>query len=91
MDFVTKLPRTSKGHDMIWVIVDRLTKSAHFLATRESTSIGKLVCGRDCLSVWGSVVYCIKPRCPFCFEFREKFVAGIRYSSQFEYGLPSAN
>ncbi|GKA07947.1 putative reverse transcriptase domain-containing protein [Tanacetum coccineum] len=31
MDFVIKLPRTSSGHDTIWVIVDRLTKSAHFL------------------------------------------------------------
>ncbi|GKG15361.1 putative reverse transcriptase domain-containing protein, partial [Tanacetum coccineum] len=31
MDFVTKLPRTSSGHDTIWVIMDRLTKSAHFL------------------------------------------------------------
>nr|GEU69461.1 putative reverse transcriptase domain-containing protein [Tanacetum cinerariifolium] len=30
MDFVTKLPRTSSGDDTIWVIVDRLTKSAHF-------------------------------------------------------------
>nr|GFA21602.1 reverse transcriptase domain-containing protein [Tanacetum cinerariifolium] len=30
MDFVTKLPRTSSGYDTIWVIVDRLTKSAHF-------------------------------------------------------------
>ncbi|GJZ58765.1 putative reverse transcriptase domain-containing protein [Tanacetum coccineum] len=35
MDFVTKLPRTSSGHDTIWVIVDRLTKSAHFLPIRE--------------------------------------------------------
>ncbi|GJY01586.1 putative reverse transcriptase domain-containing protein [Tanacetum coccineum] len=34
MDFVTKLPRTSSGHDTIWVIVDRLTKSAHFLPMR---------------------------------------------------------
>ena len=32
MDFVTHLPRTSQGHDVVWVIVDRLTKSAHFLA-----------------------------------------------------------
>ncbi|GJV72364.1 putative reverse transcriptase domain-containing protein [Tanacetum coccineum] len=35
MDFVTKLPRTSSGHDTIWVIVDRLTKYAHFLPIRE--------------------------------------------------------
>nr|GEV28257.1 putative reverse transcriptase domain-containing protein [Tanacetum cinerariifolium] len=35
MDFVTKLPRTSSGHDTIWVIMDRLTKSTHFLPMRE--------------------------------------------------------
>ncbi|GJU84413.1 putative reverse transcriptase domain-containing protein, partial [Tanacetum coccineum] len=35
IDFVIKLPRTSSGHDTIWVIVDRLTKSAHFLPMRE--------------------------------------------------------
>ncbi|GJY36234.1 reverse transcriptase domain-containing protein [Tanacetum coccineum] len=34
MDFVTKLPKTSSIHDTIWVIVDRLTKSAHFIPTR---------------------------------------------------------
>ena len=32
MDFVTNLPRIFQGHDAVWVIVDRLTKSAHFLA-----------------------------------------------------------
>ena len=31
MDFVTHLPQTSRKHDAVWVIVDRLTKSAHFL------------------------------------------------------------
>ena len=34
MDFVTHLPRTQQRHDTIWVIVDRLTNSAHFLAVR---------------------------------------------------------
>ena len=42
MDFVTKLPKTKKNHDMIWVIVDRLTKSAHFLATRENAPLHML-------------------------------------------------
>ena len=34
MDFVTGLPWTQRQHDAIWVIVDRLTKSAHFLVVR---------------------------------------------------------
>ncbi|GJS84054.1 putative reverse transcriptase domain-containing protein [Tanacetum coccineum] len=42
MDFVTKLPKTSSGHDTIWVIVDRLTKSTHFIPTRERDSIETL-------------------------------------------------
>ncbi|GJY96004.1 putative reverse transcriptase domain-containing protein [Tanacetum coccineum] len=42
MDFITKLPKTKSGHDTIWVIVDRLTKSAHFLATREDYSTERL-------------------------------------------------
>ncbi|GJY94420.1 putative reverse transcriptase domain-containing protein [Tanacetum coccineum] len=42
MDFITKLPRTKSGHDTIWVVVDRLTKSAHFLATHEDYSMEKL-------------------------------------------------
>ncbi|GJZ88235.1 putative reverse transcriptase domain-containing protein [Tanacetum coccineum] len=42
MDFVTKLPRTSSGHDTIWVIVDRLTKSAYFLPMREDYKMERL-------------------------------------------------
>ncbi|GJT59468.1 putative reverse transcriptase domain-containing protein [Tanacetum coccineum] len=42
MDFVTKLPRTQSGNDTIWVIVDRLTKSAHFLPIRETDPMDKL-------------------------------------------------
>ncbi|GKF65308.1 reverse transcriptase domain-containing protein [Tanacetum coccineum] len=42
MDFITKLPRTSNRHDTIWVIVDRLTKSAHFIPTRETDSMETL-------------------------------------------------
>ncbi|GJV79083.1 reverse transcriptase domain-containing protein [Tanacetum coccineum] len=42
MDFITKLPRSSGGYDTIWVIVDRLTKSAHFLTIREDYKLEKL-------------------------------------------------
>ncbi|GKC02334.1 putative reverse transcriptase domain-containing protein [Tanacetum coccineum] len=42
MDFVTKLPRTSSGHDIIWVIMDRLTKSAHFLPMHEDYKMERL-------------------------------------------------
>ncbi|GJS27722.1 putative reverse transcriptase domain-containing protein [Tanacetum coccineum] len=42
MDFVTKLPRTSIGHDTIWVIVDRLTKFAHFLPMCEDYKMERL-------------------------------------------------
>nr|GEW81662.1 putative reverse transcriptase domain-containing protein [Tanacetum cinerariifolium] len=41
-DFITKLPRTSNGHDTIWVIVNRLTKSTHFIPTREMESMDTL-------------------------------------------------
>ncbi|GJW21328.1 putative reverse transcriptase domain-containing protein, partial [Tanacetum coccineum] len=43
MDFVTKLPKTASGYDTIWVIVDHLTKSAHFLPMRENDPMEKLM------------------------------------------------
>ncbi|GJT80106.1 putative nucleotidyltransferase, ribonuclease H [Tanacetum coccineum] len=42
MDFVTGLPRTQRKHDAIWVVVDRLTKTAHFLPIRKDFSISRL-------------------------------------------------
>ncbi|GJZ09685.1 putative reverse transcriptase domain-containing protein, partial [Tanacetum coccineum] len=42
MDFITKLPRTRSRHDAIWVVVDRLTKSAHFLVIHQDYSMEKL-------------------------------------------------
>nr|GEY77852.1 putative reverse transcriptase domain-containing protein [Tanacetum cinerariifolium] len=43
MDFITKLPKTTNGYDTIWVIVDRLTKSAYFLPMRENDPMEKLM------------------------------------------------
>ncbi|GJX37193.1 putative reverse transcriptase domain-containing protein [Tanacetum coccineum] len=42
MDFVTKFPKTATDQDTIWVIVDRLTKSTHFLPMKEIHSMEKL-------------------------------------------------
>ena len=41
MDLVTGLPRTAKGFDSIWVIVDRLTKTAHFLPVRVTYTVAQ--------------------------------------------------
>ena len=42
MDFVSDLPRTKNNHDSIWVIVDRLTKSAHFIPVLTTYSMDRL-------------------------------------------------
>ena len=42
MDFVTHFPRTQRRYDVVWVIVDRLTKSAHFLLVRMTFTLEEL-------------------------------------------------
>ena len=42
MDFISSLPKTRNGNDSIWVIVDRLTKSAHFIPFRTGMSLQKM-------------------------------------------------
>nr|GFA87283.1 reverse transcriptase domain-containing protein [Tanacetum cinerariifolium] len=42
MDFIVALPRTPSGYDSIWIIVDRLTKSAHYLPVKTTDSMEKL-------------------------------------------------
>ena len=43
MDFIVGLPQTLKGHDSIWVIIDRLNKVAYFIAIRNDYRTEKLV------------------------------------------------
>ena len=44
IDFVTSLPNTPRGHDAIWVVVDRLTKSAHFIPKPCMVGGAELLC-----------------------------------------------
>ncbi|GJU32581.1 putative reverse transcriptase domain-containing protein [Tanacetum coccineum] len=57
MNFVTKLPKTTNSYDTIWVIVDRLTKSAHFLPMRETE-----------LMEWLMKLYVKEYRSPVCWS-----------------------
>jgi hypothetical protein len=42
MDFIVGLPRTQKGHNSIWVIIDRLTKVAHFIPVKTTSEMHKI-------------------------------------------------
>ena len=43
MDFIVGLPRSRAGNDSIWVIVDRLTKSTHFVPVKTTYTVDRLV------------------------------------------------
>ena len=66
MDFVVGLPRCRSGHDTIWLIVDRLTKSAHFLPIRNSDSLDKLaqLYVREIIRLHGTPVSIVSDRDP---------------------------
>ena len=42
MDFITEFPKTQKGNDAIFVVIDRLSKVAHFLPIHESITVSQL-------------------------------------------------
>jgi hypothetical protein len=61
MDFIMGLPRTQSSYDFIWVIVDGLTKVAHFIPVKTTywTITSKVVHGKDSLSAWSAEEDCV--------------------------------
>ncbi|GJZ29015.1 putative reverse transcriptase domain-containing protein [Tanacetum coccineum] len=78
MDFITKLPKSSQGFDTIWVIVDRLTKSAHFLPIMENDPLDKLASYHASIKAAPyEALYGRKCRSPVCWaEVREAQLTG---------------
>jgi hypothetical protein len=62
MDFIVGLPRTQVGYKSIWVIVDRLTKVAHFIPVKTTYSGAKLaeLYVSNSMFTWSTEKYCVR-------------------------------
>ncbi|GJY78997.1 DNA helicase [Tanacetum coccineum] len=90
MDLVTGLPRTLRKNDAIWVVVDRLTKSAHFLPIREGYSASKLaeIFQKEIIRLHGTPVSIVSDRDPrftsqFWKGFQRAWGTKLNYSTAF--------
>ncbi|KAL8111406.1 hypothetical protein AgCh_019214 [Apium graveolens] len=90
-DFVLGLPRTQKGNDVIWIIVDRLTKSAHFLAISEASPLEKLtkLYIREIVRLHGVPVSIVSDRDPrftsrFWNSFQEEMGTKLNFKGSWE-------
>ena len=80
MDFVTHFSRTPQRHDTVWVIVDRLTKSTHFLAVRMTFTL-EIFCRlyiREIVRLHGVLVSIVSDRDPrFTAHFWKSFQKAV--------------
>ena len=94
MDFVTGLPRTQRQHDAIWVIVDRLTKSAHFLPVNVEDSLEKLakLYVDEIVRLHGVPVSIVSDRDPrFTSRFWPSLQNSVRYLPTFQHSISSSD
>ena len=77
MDFVVGLPRTQQGNDAVWVIVDRLIKSAHFIPVKISHNLNKLaeLYVKEVIRLHGMPVSIISDRDP---RFTSRFWSSLQ-------------
>ena len=95
MDFVVGLPLTRRKHDSVWVVVDRLTKSAHFLPVRTDYSLDKLaeLYIKEIVRLHGIPISIIsdhyfRTRSEAYFEILVKIARGHGHSTEFQYIVP---
>ena len=94
MDFVVGLPLTGRKHDSVWVVVDRLTKSVHFLLVRTDYSLDKLaeLYIKEIVRLHEIPISIISDRDPrFTSRFWGKIARGFRHSTEFQYSVPLAD
>ena len=93
MDFVVGLPLIGRKHDSIWDMVDRLTKSSHFLPVRTDYSFDKLVelYIEEIVRLHGIPVSHFRHRSEVHFEILGKIARGFRHLTKFQHGFPPAN
>ena len=77
MDFVVRLPLTGWKHDSVWVVVDRLTKSAHFLPVRTDFALDKLakLYRREIIRLHGIPISIISDKDP---RFTSRFLGKLQ-------------
>ena len=85
MDFVTGLPKSKLRHDAIWEIVDRLTKSAHFLPV--SMTLVQVVCEGNSETSWSAYFDCFRSRPPIHFKVLGRFSESHGYYLRHEYNI----
>ena len=80
MDFVVGLSLTGRKHDLVWVVVDRLTKTAHFLPVRTDYSLDKLaeLCIKEIVRLHGIPISIISDRDP---RFTSRFWGKLQETS----------
>ncbi|WVZ57756.1 hypothetical protein U9M48_008101 [Paspalum notatum var. saurae] len=81
MDFVVGLPRTQKGYDSIWVIIDRFTKSTHFLPVKTSLPcqhVCRVVYSKNCLLTWCPSDHHLGSGLGVCVSLREQLRECLR-------------
>nr|XP_043619733.1 uncharacterized protein LOC122591534 [Erigeron canadensis] len=91
MDFIMKLPRTKDNHNSIWVIVDRLTKSARFLPIRDDYSLERLaeIYIDDIVTKYGVPLSIVSDRDPrFTSDFWQSLQEVLEFRGSWDKHLP---